>query len=245
MPFGCPDRDHKFSNHSHSLLDNMPTLSKSVTHNKIPFVDTIRMRTSWAYEKENVMLRSSLVLLVLALSVSANAEDFDYSYLQLDYGNLEFDDINVDGDGLGISGSFAINPDWHVFAGYQSVGLDFGIDANSFNAGVGYNTEMSPTVDAYARLSYEYIELDAPAGLPGADESGIGFGVGMRFAASDLLEVDAAINYVDFGGSGGDDTAFSLGALYSFSDAFALGLEGSWSSDVKAYILNGRFYFGN
>jgi hypothetical protein len=67
----------------------------------------------------------------------------------------------------------------------------------------------------------------------------------MRFAASEEFEVDAGIHYVDFGGNGGDDTAFSLGALYSFSDAFALGLEGNWSSDVKAYTLNGRFYFGN
>jgi len=187
------------------------------------------------------MLRSSLVLLVLALSASANSQGFDYNYLQLDYGNFDYD--NVDGDGLGISGSFAINPDWHVFAGYQSAGLDFGIDVNAFNAGVGYNTEMSPTVDAFARLSYEYLDFDAPGGN-GGDDSGLGFGIGMRFAASDVLEVDAAIDYVDFGGNSGDDTAFSLGALYSFSDAFALGLEGSWSSDVTAYTLNGRFYFG-
>ena len=140
------------------------------------------------------MLRSSLVLLVLAFSLSANADDFDYSYLQLDYSNFEFDEFNVDGDGLGISGSFAINPDWHVFGGYQSAGLDFGIDVNTFNAGVGYNTEMSPTVDAYARLSYEYIEFDAPGGFPGVDENGIGFGIGMRFAASNELEVDAGVN---------------------------------------------------
>ena len=116
------------------------------------------------------MLRSSLVLLILAFSLSANAEDFDYNYLQLDYGTLDFDDINADGDGVGLSGSFAINPDWHVFAGYQSVGLDFGIDVNAFDAGIGYNTEMSPTVDAYARLSYEYIELDAPGGIAGDDD---------------------------------------------------------------------------
>jgi hypothetical protein len=190
------------------------------------------------------MLRSSLVLLILAFSLSANAEDFDYNYLQLDYGTLDIDDINVDGDGIGISGSFAINPDLHVFGGYRSVGLDFGIDVNTFDAGIGYNTEMSPTVDAFARLSYEYIEFDVPGGSPDNDDSGLGFGVGMRFAASDLLEVEAAIDYVDFGGNNGDDTAFSLGALYSFSDAFALGLEGNWSSDATAYLLNGRFYFG-
>jgi len=190
------------------------------------------------------MLRSSLVLLVLAFSLSANADDFDYSYLQLDYSNLDFDDTNLDGDGLGISGVFAINPDWHVFGGYQSVGLDFGIDLNAFNLGVGYNTEMSPTVDAYARLSYEYIELDAPGGVPGADDNGYGFGVGMRFAASEELEIEAGIDYVDFG-SGGDDTALTLGGLYSFSDAFALGLGASWASDTTAYNLSGRFYFGS
>jgi hypothetical protein len=189
------------------------------------------------------MLRSSLVLLLLAFSVSANAEDFDYNYLQLDYSNLDLDNPNFDGDGLGISGSFAINPDWHVFAGYQSVGLDFGTDLNAFNAGIGYNTEMSPTVDAFARFSYEYVEFDAPGGFVSSDDSGYGFGIGMRFAASEEIEVDAGIDYVDFG-SGGDDTAFSLGALYSFNDAFSLGLGGSWSDDVTAYNLSGRIYFG-
>lgn len=189
-------------------------------------------------------MRSSLVLLVLAFSVSANAEGFDYNYLQLEYSNLEIDDINGDGDGIGLSGSFAINPDWHVFAGYQSVGLDFGRDVNAFNAGIGYNTEMSPTVDAFARFSYEYIELDTPAGFGSSDDNGYGFGVGMRFAASEELEIDASIDYVDFG-SGGDDTAFTLGGFYSFSDAFALGLGASWASDTTAYNVNGRFYFGN
>lgn len=119
-----------------------------------------------------------------------------------------------------------------------------GLDANSFNAGIGYNTEMSPTVDAFARFSYEYVELDAPGGFTSTDDSGYGFAIGMRFAASDELEIDAGIDYVDFGSSGGDDTAFSLGGLYSFSDAFALGLDGSWSSDATAYNLRGRFYFG-
>ena len=65
----------------------------------------------------------------------------------------------------------------------------------------------------------------------------------MRFAASDELEVDAAIDYVDLG-NGGDETAFSLGALYNFTDAFSAGLGGSWSDDVSAYTLVGRIYFG-
>lgn len=189
------------------------------------------------------MLRSSLVLLLLTLSVSASAEGFDYSYLQLDYTNIEFDDINVDGDGFGLSGSFAINPDWHVFGGYQAASLDLGIDATTLGAGIGYNTEMSPVVDMFARLSYQYIEFDIPA-FGSVDDNGLGFGVGLRFAASEELELNAGIDYVDFSDSG-DDTAFSVGALYDFSDAFSLGLGGSWGSDVSAYTLRGRFYFGN
>lgn len=188
------------------------------------------------------MLRSSLILVLLVFSASASAEGFDYNYFSLGYGTMEFDDVNVDGDGFGLAGSYAINEDFHVFAGYQSAGLDFGIDASTFGAGIGYNTELSPVVDAFARLSYQYVELDAP-GLGGVDDNGLGFGLGLRFAASDVLELNAGIDYVDLSDSG-DDTAFSLGGLYDFTDSFALGLGGSWSDDVSSYTLSGRFYFG-
>ena len=188
------------------------------------------------------MLRSSLLVLLLAFSTASYADGFDYNYLDLSYGILDFDDIDVDGDGFGIGGSFAINPDFHVFAGYQSAGLDFGVDVSSFMAGVGYNTELSPTVDAIARLSYQYMDIDAP-GFSSVDDNGLGFGVGLRFAASDVLELNAGIDYIDFS-DGGDDTGFSLGAFYSFSDVFDAGLSGSWSDDTSSYALTGRYYFG-
>lgn len=188
------------------------------------------------------MFRSTLLTVALLFSASAGAQGFDYSYVQLGYGTIDFDDINVDGDGFGLSGSYAINSDWHIFAGYQGASLDFDIDVTSFGTGVGYNTELSPVVDMFARLSYEYVEVDA--GLFGSvDDNGIGFSVGMRFAASDQVEIDAGISYVDLS-DGGDDTAFSLGALYNFTDAFSAGLGGSWSDDVSSYTLVGRIYFG-
>lgn len=187
------------------------------------------------------MLRSSMVLLLLTLSISASAEGFDYSYLQLNYSNLEFDNISVDGDGFGLSGSYAINPNWHAFGSYQDAGLDFGVDATAIGAGVGYNTEMSPVLDLFARLSFQYVDLDAPG--PGSfDEDGLGFGVGLRFAASPELELNAGLDYVDFGD--GNDTAFSAGALYNINDAVSVGLAGSWGDDTTTYTLGGRVYFG-
>lgn len=188
------------------------------------------------------MLRSSLVLLVLAFATSASAKDFDYDYFQLTYGNVEFDDVNVDGDGFGLAGSYAINEDFHVFAGYEAAGLDFGIDATTLGAGLGWHTTLSPVVDLVASFSYQYVELDAP-GVGSVDDSGLGLGVGLRFAATDLLELNAGISYVDLSDSGGD-TGFGVGGLYSFTDAFALGLSANWSDDVSSFTLAGRFYFG-
>jgi hypothetical protein len=188
------------------------------------------------------MLRSALFTTLLALSVSAGAQGFDYNYFQLGYSTIDIDSPNVDGDGLSLGASYAINTDFHVFAGYTSGDLDFNVDTTSWSAGFGYNTELSDKVDAYARLSYEYAEIDVPF-FGGFDDNGLGFTVGLRFAASPDVELGAAIGYVDLGDSG-DDTGFELSALYNFSDAFAMGLSGDWSDDVSVYSLNGRFYFG-
>ena len=188
------------------------------------------------------MLRSLPVLLLFAFSVSAAAKDFDYDYFQLSYGNIEFDDVNVDGDGFGLAGSYSLNEDFHVFGGYEAAGLDFGIDATTLAAGLGWHTTLSPAVDLVASVSYQYVDLDAP-GAGSADDSGLGLGVGLRFAASDLLELNAGISHVDFSDSG-NDTGFGVGGLYSFTDAFALGLGASWSDDTSSFTVSGRFYFG-
>jgi len=187
------------------------------------------------------MLRSTLIILLFALSAAASAEDFDYNYLTLGYGQMEFDDIDVDGDGFMIGGSYAINDSYHVFIGYNAADLDFDIDATTWGAGIGYNRGLSDVVDFVARLSYEYVELDA-AGVGSVDDNGLGLGIGLRFAASDKLELNAGINHVDFSDSG-DDTGFEAGGLYSFTDSFSLGLGGDWSDDASAYTLSGRFYF--
>jgi hypothetical protein len=65
----------------------------------------------------------------------------------------------------------------------------------------------------------------------------------LRYAASDTIELNAGISYVDLG-DGGDETSFGVAGFYDFSNAFALGLSGDWSSDVSIYTLTGRLYFG-
>jgi Outer membrane protein beta-barrel domain len=188
------------------------------------------------------MRRSTLALALLAASAAANAGNFDYNYVSLGYGNTELDDVDVDGDGFGVTGSFALTDSYHLFAGYETADFDYGVDASTIALGMGFNSSLSPVVDVVARLSYQYVEVDAP-GFGSVDDNGLGIGVGLRFLATPKLELDAGIDYVDLNDSG-DDTSFGAGGLYSFTNSFALGLSGNWGDDASSYTVSGRFYFG-
>ena len=119
--------------------------------------------------------------------------------------------------------------------------LGSGVDLSQANVGFGYHTAMSETVDFVANLSYEYIEL-SDTGIS-IDENGLGLGLGMRFAATDRLEIDGGIDYVEYDSLFGDRTSLRTNFLYSFTDNITVGLGGKWGDDVTEYALTGRFYF--
>ena len=187
------------------------------------------------------MLRLSLISLILAFSATAGAEDFDYNYLSVGYGNVDYDAIG-DGDGFTLGGSYAFNDKYYGFADYEAAELESVIDATRWRLGIGYHKVLTDKVDLVAKLSYEYLELDG--GILGAnDDTGFGFGVGVRFRSSQKLELNAGVKHVDYGDFG-DDTGLEAGALYRLNDAFSLGLRAEWSDDISMFALNSRFYFG-
>ena len=186
------------------------------------------------------MWRSLIVLALVPLSGTALAEDFDYSFIEGYYGQMDLD--GIDGDGIGIGGSFALTDTFHVFGGYETGDFDAGFDLNGLQLGVGYNMAVSEAVDLVGSVSYVSAEVDAGV-FGSADENGYGLGVGLRAMASPTIELNGGIEYVDLGDAG-SDTGFGAGFLYHFSDAFAAGLSGSWADDVDTYALRGRFSFG-
>lgn len=189
------------------------------------------------------MLRSIFaVIAFLGFSVSASAQGFNYNYVAVGYSQVDFDDADVDGDGFGIEGSYALNENVHLFGGYSQADFDFGIDLDSFSAGVGYNTAISQTIDFVGRLSYEYIEVSA-SGLGSEDDNGFGLGIGLRAKASESIELNAGIQYVDLSDSG-DNTAFGIGGIFALTDTIDIGLSGDWDDDITSYTLFGRFNFG-
>lgn len=186
------------------------------------------------------MKRSLLFLFVaLGLAGTANAE-FNYNLVSASYGTVDFDDLDVDGDGFGLAASFAIAENFHVFGGVDTADLDFDVDLTSWSAGMGYNTPISEKVDVIAQLSYENLEVDTPFG--DADDDGFGLGVGLRVAASEKVELNGSVTYVDLSDSG-DNTALGAGFLFNFTESISAGVQASFDDDVNVYSVTGRIYF--
>ena len=82
------------------------------------------------------------------------------------------------------------------------------------------------------------------SGFGSVDDDGYGVSVGIRGLLSDNVELNGSIAYSDLG-DGADGTAFGAGALYSFTENFALGFDVSVDDDVTMYGVGARFYFGS
>lgn len=189
------------------------------------------------------MCRFLLFAGLMSLSAIAGAQGLDYNYIQGSYSQVEFDDIDVDGDGFGIGASFGISDRFAVFGSYSTADLDFDVEVNTFDVGLAFHAPISDSVDVVTSVSYVSVDVELQ-GFGSADDDGFGLGVGLRAMAAPALEINGGISYVDFG-DGGDDTTFGAGFLYSFTDIFEVGLAGNWGDDASSYGLNARVYFGN
>lgn len=187
-------------------------------------------------------MRSTLGILTLVLLPAfAQADEYDYTFVEARLVSADFDTAgtDVDGDGFGINGSFAINDDYHLFVEYSSLGFDFSIDLNRLAVGGGMHYELSPTIDLVGTLAYLDYEVDSAFGS--VSEDGFGIGVGVRGALENNFEWEAGIDYVDVGGS---DTAIRLDGRYYFNETMAAGIGVSIDDEVNIFSLGFRMEFG-
>jgi hypothetical protein len=191
---------------------------------------------------ENAMKRSLVVFALMATSGLAFADGFNYTYVQASYGTVDIDNVSVDGDGLGLSGSFGITDNLNIVGGYQTADFDSLAEADEWSLGLGVHTPITEMMDVTAAVSYIDVEFDV-LGIPVAEDDGFGLTVGLRANVSSLIEINAGVSYVDLSDSG-DDTGFNGGVLFNFTEMFSLGLSGDWDDDVSVYSISGRLYFG-
>ena len=197
------------------------------------------------------MNRASQALLLTALVFPAlsmaqepaatrpQSPQFNYSYVELGYDETDFDlgPVDVDGDGLTLSGSFEINDDWHAYASYGSADLDFGIDVDTWVLGAGYVFPLKEDVDIYGRVLY--IDISSDPGIA-RDEDGLGFQARIRARISDEFEVEGGIQYVDVVDS---DTSLQASARYHFTEAFSAGIGITFAGDTDGIGINARYSF--
>ena len=171
-------------------------------------------------------MKKVLLLVLLVVAGPAAADGLSYNYVQAAYASADIDaddmGIDVDGDGWAIGGSVAVSDNVHLFGGYTALGLDFGVDYDEFNLGVGYNHSITENVDFVAGLSY--IKGEAEAFGMSADDDGYGLSIGLRSKLSDTIELEGGIQYADT--DGGSSTAFSAGIPFDLTDNVAFGVGG-------------------
>jgi hypothetical protein len=181
---------------------------------------------------------AAFLALALPCALCAQEVGFDYTYVDAALLNteLEVGATDVDGDGIGISGSFGLTDNVNIVYGYSDQSYDFNIDSSTMNVGVGFHTDINSDIDFVADVQYIDVSVDTPVG--DADEDGLGISGGIRAQLGDSLELDAGLQYVDLDDS---DTVLKVAGRYYFNDSFALsaGISDadagmSWSVGVRA-----------
>ena len=173
----------------------------------------------------------------LALSATASAADgVSYNYVEGGYAATNTD--AGDADGVGINGSVAIHPNFHLFAGYSNQELDdTDFDFDQSRIGVGYNHQIAPAIDLVTRVAYE--KFDAGSGLT---FDGYSAEVGVRGAIAPSFEGYAFAGHEDFEQA---DSEFygRLGAQVKFNQTWGVNGEVKFVDGYTSYFVGPRMSF--
>jgi hypothetical protein len=161
-----------------------------------------------------------------------------YTYGEIGFAHTDIGN-GIDGDGLGLRGSYALHPNWHVVAGFEALGLSGSTDATLFNIGLGFNAPFRPGLDGVLRMNFVHANVDPPG--PGSrDEDGFAFEALLRVMINPVFEVNGGVRYLDLDSS---NTAVKIGALYEITNNFAVGGDLAVSGDGTSVFVGGRLYF--
>ena len=185
---------------------------------------------------------SGLAALAAALPLATQAETMSYSYAELGYvdANLDVGSFNVDGDGFALRGSLAVHQNYFVFANYQDLSFDGGVDTTLLEVGGGGHWPLSDKVDIIGKVGITKAELDS--GRFDADDDGFLLGARVRGVIAPKVELEAGFDYRDLD-EAGDDTTLVFDGRYFFIENLAGGVTAAFGDDDKFFGLNLRYTF--
>ena len=180
---------------------------------------------------------------LLTLPALSQAE-FNYTTAEANYlldVSIDGGLADVDGDGLGVGGSYEIADNFFIGGSFEDFDLDFDISGEWLEVGGGYNHELNPDLDFVATLSFVDVEISSNFGS--AEDDALALGGGIRTRLSDSIEVDAMLEYYSFD-EGDSDTSLDIRGRYYFSPEFAVQVRMNLGSDIETIAVGVRGEFG-
>lgn len=209
--------------------------------------------------KKIFMLAASLATLI---PLSVSADEPSYNYL---YGGYSKSSINQlsGGKGYVFGGSYSYYPNWFFAADYGHNSYNGGYQTGgfftaSYTLAVGAYMPISDSMDLVGTVAYandHWKQGPSESLFPGFTistsdtKSGYNLTIGIRAMALDQLELNAFIGHNDAGlvshNHNNSETTGSVGAVYNFTDQFAMGISYVRSNQQSAaeWMLTGRWYF--
>ena len=195
--------------------------------------------------KKTVMAVAAATLgmtVVTANAYAAGPGQFSYNYVEAQYlKTTTYVGIDLDADIYGIRGSFKLNDTFFLTAGaaYGEVDIPVSNGIDVYDIGINARTSLSDKVDAYVGLSVTYAKVKVAT----FSDSDTGYGVtaGLRFAATDKIELGASVTYVDVFDD--NSTALGLTARYKLTDKFSVGAGYTVAEDTTGYGIGIRLDF--
>lgn len=190
-------------------------------------------------------LKKAMVLgCVVLVSGAVRAADgptpmMRYTYLEGGYVSTDIDN-GVDGDGVAIGGSVALNKTFFLLGDYATQDLDFGIDLDQFRVGLGGRMPLATDLDLVGTVSYVRSEVDVGAG--DSHENALGLGAGLRGRLTNAFELEGGISYDDIDRFS-DKLSLVVAGRYYFTPAVALGAGVEAGDDVTIWRIGCRYSF--
>jgi len=185
---------------------------------------------------------SLLAALAATLPFASQAGTMEYTWVELGYVDTELDvgPRDIDGDGFALRGSLAVHENFFVFASYEDLGYDFGVDSTAFQVGAGMRWPLADKLDIVGRAAIVRSEIEV--GNNDQDDDGFLLGARLRGEVAPRLELEGGFDYVDLDDRG-DDTSIVLEGRYFFLDALAGGLLLQFADDANTIGINVRYTF--
>jgi Ax21 family sulfation-dependent quorum factor len=171
--------------------------------------------------------------LAAALPMSAQASELSYSFVELDYVN-----IDNDADGFGVRGSVGFgDTGFYGLGGYSNVELDnFNVDVDFYEIGLGYHHPVSDKADVVAELAYQNAEV------LNTSADGYRLSGGFRGHLAERFEGLVKLNYVDGNDVDGDFTG-TLGGQFNFNEMWGMTGEVEFANGGQSYLVGVRASF--